>query len=58
MEKSCRKCAQKLAPDPFLIMLNKPKPRLHAGNSFELSFKKKLSLFFLLNPVPFDEQSY
>ena len=26
---------QKLAPDPFLILLNNPKETLHAGNSFE-----------------------
>ena len=26
---------QKLAPDPFLILLNIPKQILHAGNSFE-----------------------
>ena len=26
---------QKLAPDPFLILLNNPKRTLHAGNSFE-----------------------
>ena len=35
MEKSCRKYAQKLAPDPFLILLNNPKQPLHARNSFK-----------------------
>ena len=29
---------QKLAPDPFLILPNKPKHTLHAGNSFEFYF--------------------
>ena len=28
-------CTKKLAPDPFLILLNNPKKTLHAGNSFE-----------------------
>ena len=31
MEKSCRR----LAPDPFLILLDNPKQTLRAGNSFE-----------------------
>ena len=35
MEKSCRKCAPKLVPDSFLIVVNKPKQPLHAKNSFE-----------------------
>ena len=28
MEKSCRKCAPKLVPDPFLILVNNPKQPL------------------------------
>ena len=35
MEKSCRKCAPKLAPEPFLILLNSPKQPLHARNYFK-----------------------
>ena len=36
MEKSCRKCAlKKLAPDPFLILVNNSKQPLHAKNSFK-----------------------
>ena len=35
MKKSCRKCAPKVIPDPFLILLKNPKQTLHAGNSFE-----------------------
>ena len=29
-----RKCAIKLIPDPFLILVNNPKHPLHARNSF------------------------
>ena len=35
MEKSCRNVEQKLVPDPFLILVNKPKQPLHARNSFK-----------------------
>ena len=56
---------QKLAPEPFLILLNNPKQRLHAGNSSEnkkfwkMIIKKTLkksTLFFLLNPVHFNDK--
>ena len=43
MQKSCSK----------LILVNNPKQPLHARNSF-----KKLTLFFILNPIPFNEQNY
>ena len=58
---------QKLAPNPFLILLNNPKQPLHARKSFRNKTfwkriikkpQKKLTLFFLLNPVPFNGQSY
>ena len=56
---------QKLVPDPFLILINNPRKPLHARSSFKnkLFWKriiKKLlkRLFFLLNPVPFNGQSY
>ena len=60
MEKSRRKCAF------FLILLNIPKQILHVGNSFENEILKddyqkalkKLTLFFLSNPVPFNGRSY
>ena len=55
MEKSCRKCAPKLAQDPFLILLSNPKQPLHAD--YQKAFKK-LTLFFFLNPVPFNKRSY
>ena len=55
----------KLVPDPFFILVNNPKQPLHARNSFKNILKrdyqnplKKLTLFFLSNPVPFNEQSY
>ena len=67
MEKSCRKCAPKLVPDFFLILVNNPKQPLHRRNSFKIryferrlskSLKKKPTPIFLPNPVPFDGQSY
>ena len=55
---------QKLVPDPFLILWHKLKQALQARN-FEDILKddyqktlKKLTVFFLSNPVPFNEQSY
>ena len=35
MEKSYRKCAQKLVPDPFFILVNNLKQPLHARTSFK-----------------------
>ena len=55
---------QKLAPDSFLILINNPKQLLHAKKSLKNLKKdyqkalKKLTLFFLFNPVSFNEQSY
>ena len=57
---------QKLALDPFLILLNNPKQPLHTRNSFKIRHferglsksLKKLNLYFLSNPVPFNGQSY
>ena len=52
---------QKLVPDPFLILVNNPKQPLHARNHFEKGLSKslkKLTLFFLSNPVPFKGQNY
>ena len=57
---------QKLASDPFLILLNNPKQTLHARNFFKNNILKedyqkalkKLTLFFLSNPVPFNGQNY
>ena len=58
---------QKPDPDPFLISLNNPKQQLHERNSFlkkdilkedyQKGFKK-LTLFFLSNPPPFNGQNY
>ena len=47
----------KLTPDSFLILLNNPKQPLHARNSGKKSLKK-LTLFFLADPVSFNEQNY
>ena len=51
---------QKLAPDPFLILLNNPKQSLHCIDILKedyQKFLKMLNLFLLSNPVPFDGQS-
>ena len=65
MENHAENVHQKLAPDPFLILLNNLKQTLYAGNSFEnkkfwkmiIKVLKKPTLFFLSNPVPFNGQS-
>ena len=63
LNKSCKKWNQKLAPDPILILLNNPKQPFHARSSLKIKifFKKnyqqalkKLTLFFLSNPVSFN----
>ena len=54
MEKSCRKCAPKAIPDPFLILLNNSEQPLHARISFKNEifwkriFKKPLKSYFYL----------
>ena len=69
MEKSCRKLHQQLAPAPFLIFLITQNSHcthdillkirfFERGLSKSLKIIKKLSLFFLSNPVPFNGQSY
>ena len=35
MEKSCRKCAPKLVPNPFLILMSNQKQPLYARNNFK-----------------------
>ena len=52
---------RKLAPDSFLILVNKPKQLLHSRNSFREDYQealKKLTLFFLSSPVPFKRQDH
>ena len=57
---------QKLVLDPFLILVNNSKQPLHTRNSLKNVILKedyqkalsKLTLFFLLNPVPLNAQSY
>ena len=59
MEKSCRKCAPKVSPRPFLILLNNPKQPLHARNSeryFERGLSKSLkkaTFIFSFETSPF-----
>ena len=57
---------QKLVPVPYLILVNNPKQPLHSRNYFENRYLerelsknlKKVHLFFLSNPVPFNRQNY
>ena len=66
MEKSYTKCAPKVNPTPFLILVNNPKQPFHAKNSFKnkiferwlsKSFKK-VNFIFSSNPVSFNGQYY
>ena len=66
MEKSCKKCAPKASPRPLLILVNNPKS--HCMQEIPLKIRlfeiglskvlKKLNLFFLSNPLPFNGQNY
>ena len=50
-----------LIPDSAFILVNKSKQPLYSRNSFERGLSKtlkKLTIFFLSNPVPFNGQSY
>ena len=57
---------QKLVPDPFLILVNNPKQSLMQEILLKIRYferglsksLKKLTLFFLSNPVPFNGQSH
>ena len=57
---------QKLVRDLFIILKNNPKQSLHARNYFKRDLLKedyqkalkKVTLFFLSNPVPFNTQKY
>ena len=49
---------QKLVPDLFFILVNNSKQPLHARKGDYQKPLKKLTLFFLSNPVPFNGQSY
>ena len=57
---------QKLVPDLFIILVNNPKQPLHARKSFKSNILKeeyqkalkKVTLFSLSNPVPFNRQNY
>ena len=66
MKNHAENVLQKLVPEPFSILRYKLKQPLQARNSFKSHILiedyqkalKKLTLFFLSNPVPFNEQSY
>ena len=55
---------KKLVPDSFFILVDSPKQPLHAKNSFWNMFWKgitplrKLTLFFLSNPILFNGQNF
>ena len=66
MEKSCEKCAIKTCPKPlFYFGISKNNPCMqevllkirYYGRGYQKALKK-LTLFFLANPVPFSGQSY
>ena len=67
MEKLYRKCAPKASPRPIFNFCKKPKTAIAYKKLFykldilkedyQKAFKK-LTLFFILNPVPFKGQSY
>ena len=57
---------KKLVPDLFIILVNNLKQPLHAQNYFKSKIfwedsqktLKKVTSFYLLNPVPFNRQNY
>ena len=57
---------QKLVPDLFINLVNNPKQPLHTKNYFKTNILKedyqkvlkKVTSFFLSNPVPFNRQNY
>ena len=65
IEKSCRKYAAKARGLLFIILVNNPKQPLRARNYSKVRYfkrrlsksLKKVSSFFLLNPVPFNGQN-
>ena len=67
MEKSCRKCAPKTSPRLIFYFDKQPKTAIpHKKFFWKVDILKEdyqkplenLTLFFLLNPVPFNEQNY
>ena len=66
MENHAENVHQNLFPEPFFILVNNPKQPLDTRNVFKNKifwedYKKpfkKLTLFFLSNPVLFNRQSY
>ena len=65
MDKSCRTCARKASPRSLFYFDKQPKTVITCKKFFERYFVrellktlKKLTLFFLSNPIPFNGQSY
>ena len=67
MEKSCKKCAPKAGPRPFFYFCKQPETVIACKKLFSEYYTlkgdyqkplKKLTLFFLSNPVPFNGQGY
>ena len=67
MEDHAENVLQRLVPDPVLILVNSPKQPLHARNFFlkkdilkedYQKTLKKLTIFFMSHPVPFNGQNY
>ena len=67
MEKSCRKCAPQARPKPVFNFGKYPKTAIACDKFFlkkdilkedNQKALKKLTLFFISNPVPFNEQNY
>ena len=65
MEKSCRKCTPKAIPRPLSYFGKQPNKPLLARIFFKVRYFErglsktfKVNFVFLLNPVPFNGQSY
>ena len=66
MKKLCRKVHQKLVPDPFLSLVNKPKHLLYAVSSFEIKYfagglskgLNRVNFIFSFKPSRLNGQKY
>ena len=66
VEKSCRKYVPKASPRPFFILVNNQSSYCMQEVLLQIKYferglsktLKKLTLFFLLNPVPLNGQKY
>ena len=66
MKRSCKNMHQKLVPDSFFLSVNNPSSHCIQGILLKIRFferglsktPKKVTIFFPLNPFPFNGQSY